>query len=93
MAFLRWMFGLIIAGLLAVFAVSNRHEVDIYPSFLHDSFQFPLYLLVLGAMALSFLLGCLMIWFNVVGLRIEKHQYKKEIKSLKSRMSEEEASA
>lgn len=90
MAFLRWITGLIIAVCVTLFAVANRHNITLFLSPFHESFEFPLYLLVLGAMALSFLLGCLMVWFSVVSLTIEKRYHKKEIKELKSRLAERE---
>lgn len=63
MKILSWVIGLPIAVLAIIFAVSNRGGVlvDLWP--LPWEVTLPLYLLVLGALALGLVIGAAIAWF------------------------------
>jgi uncharacterized integral membrane protein len=62
--FLSWLIGIPVAVVAIVFAVINRHSVmvDLWP--LPWEVQLPLYLLVLGFLALGLVLGGCMVWLS-----------------------------
>lgn len=66
---LSWLLGLPVALLAIVFAVVNRHPVtvDIWP--LPWDVSAPLYLLVLGALAIGVILGSILTWLAGVPVR------------------------
>lgn len=93
MAFLRWIAGFAIALAALLFAVSNLHSVEIFMSPVHGSFTLPLYIIGLGLMGVGFLLGSVMMWVNMGGLRAERRRQKKHIKALEHQIqTSEEAS-
>lgn len=64
MKVLSWVIGLPIAVLAIIFAVSNRDavQVDLWP--LPWEVMLPLYLLVLGALALGLVVGAVVAWIS-----------------------------
>jgi uncharacterized integral membrane protein len=62
--FLSWLIGAPVAVIAIVFAVINRHDVllDLWP--LPWEIQLPLYLLVLGALALGLIVGGALVWIS-----------------------------
>lgn len=83
MAIIRWIFGFIITAAAAVFAVVNRHDIQVFWNPLGEgSVTVPAYLAVLGFMALGFFLGAAAVWMNMGRLRAERRKQKKEIKTL-----------
>lgn len=84
MAILRWIVGLVVVIVVAVFALLNRGVFNFYwsPFPADDPVALPVYIIVLGAMAVGFVLGALMVWFNESSARSEKRRQKKEIKIL-----------
>lgn len=88
MAILRWIVGVLITVIVAVFAVLNRSVFDVYWSpFPADApVSLPVYIVVLGALAAGFILGALMVWLNASSVRSEKRRQKKEIKILQQQV-------
>ncbi len=83
MAIIRWIFGFLITVAAAVFAVVNRHDIQIFWNPLGEgAVTVPAYLAVLGFMALGFFLGAAAVWMNMGRLRAERRKQKKEIKTL-----------
>lgn len=84
MAIIKWIIGFIITVLVTVFAVINRNNVSVswspFPA--DDSISLPLYVVVLCAMALGFMIGAGAVWMNSGSLRREKRRQKREIKIL-----------
>ncbi|CCG08815.1 lipopolysaccharide assembly protein LapA domain-containing protein [Pararhodospirillum photometricum] len=78
-----WLIGLPLAALVAVFAVNNRAvaEVSLWPT--PFTVDLPVYLLVLGALAVGLIAGAFMMWTNAVALRVRLHNRDLEIRSLK----------
>ncbi|GEO81081.1 LapA family protein [Pararhodospirillum oryzae] len=78
-----WLVGLPLAVVIAVFAVNNRieAEVSLWPT--PFSVDLPVYLLVLGGVALGLVAGALMMWLSAVSLRVRLHNRDLEIRSLK----------
>ncbi len=64
-----WLLGVPFAAVAIVFAVSNRAPVvvDLWP--LPWAVQAPLYLFVLAALAIGFLVGGLVAWVNSLAVR------------------------
>lgn len=81
-SFLRWIIGLFIAFLILFFAISNRQDVELYLSPLHGPYEYPLYVVELGALAFGFLLGCFTVWLNMAPVRRTKRQQRRKIKDL-----------
>jgi len=94
MAFLKWLFALpFIFGAIA-FTVANPDSIDVIWSPMHEKLTLPLYALILGCMAVGFLLGSIGTWLGMGKLRSERRAFKrenkalsKEIKALKSKKS------
>lgn len=83
MAIIRWIAGFLITAAAAVFAVINRHDVQIFWNPLGEGLAtVPVYLAVLGFMALGFFFGAAAVWMNTGRLRSERRKQKKDIKSL-----------
>lgn len=80
--FFRWIVGLVITVVIAVFAVMNRDSVPLQWSPVHDPASVPAYIAILGAMAFGFVLGGLVVWMNMSKLRSAKRQQKREIVTL-----------
>lgn len=64
MKFLSWLIGVPILIIVIIFAVVNRGvvAVDLWP--LPWSAQLPVFLLVLGALAIGLVIGALISWFS-----------------------------
>ena len=83
MVILRWLITIPIIVVCVFWAVSNRQDIEIIFSPLHDPVTMPVYFLILGALALGFFVGATSCWFSMSGLRKQKREQKKEIKQLK----------
>lgn len=86
MAFLRAIFGFIIAILLIGFAVANRQATTLVYSPVHEPLEIPLYLITLIFMAIGFILGGLAVWINSAPTRKVKRQQRKTIKELEKEL-------
>lgn len=82
MAFIRAFIGFLFAIMLTVFAVYNRHDVSVNLGPTLPSYEFPLYLIVLGFMAVGFVFGGIFVWLNGASVRRSKRKQRKEIKAL-----------
>lgn len=80
----RWVIATFLTVIIVIFAVLNRGTFDIFWSPLQGDapMVLPVYLVVLGAMALGFMIGALAVWLNYAPLRAEKRRQKREIKGL-----------
>lgn len=89
MGFLRGALALIITVVIAVVAVLNRDfvAVRLNPIDLEQSFDFPLYFVVLGAAFFGFIVGAMMVWINMSSIRRQRRKQKKEIKNLEKEVS------
>ena len=88
MAVLRWFVGFIITVSIAVFAVLNREEVSFFwnPLVSDEAIVIPVYMVALGSMALGFVFGGVIVWFNAANVRRERRKQKKEIKVLEKEL-------
>ncbi|MBI1300949.1 MAG: DUF1049 domain-containing protein [Alphaproteobacteria bacterium] len=86
--FICWIIGFFITICIAIFVVMNRAFVDVYwnPLVIDQFISLPLYVLILGCLAFGFLIGALIVWFNMGGLRQERRRQKKEIRNLEIKM-------
>ena len=89
MALIRWIIGAALAAIAALFAVSNLHTVQVYVTPVHPALEMPLYLISLGLMAAGFLIGCVVAWLNMDGLRSEKRQQRRKIKDLEKKLGDQ----
>ncbi|HAU28552.1 MAG TPA: hypothetical protein DCW68_00355 [Rhodospirillaceae bacterium] len=64
MRLLSWLITIPLAGIMVVFAIANRHLVDISTGPLGDSIRMPLFIPVLLALLIGFLLGSLSTWLS-----------------------------
>lgn len=84
MAVLKWLVGLIFTVIVAVFAVMNRGEFSFtlspFPG--DEPVALPVYVVVLCALAVGFLMGALSVWLSSSSLRQEKRRQRREIKIL-----------
>lgn len=89
MTILRGLLALIITIVIAVVAVLNRDVVPVHLNPLDSelSYEFPLYILVLGAAVFGFIVGGLMVWINMSSLRRQKRQQKKDLKKLEKEVT------
>ncbi|MCB1720971.1 MAG: LapA family protein [Alphaproteobacteria bacterium] len=87
MGFIRAIFGFIIAIALVAFAVSNRQNIALNYSPVHDPLEIPLYLLTLLFMALGFIFGALIMWLNTAPTRRRSRQQRKTIKALEKELA------
>ncbi len=87
MAILRGIIGLVLAILVAAFAVANRQGVEIIWSPLHPSVTIPVYALALGLLIIGFAMGGLMAWLGSLPVRLHKHKQAKAIRRLEQELS------
>ncbi len=83
MSFIRWITRFLIAVIVIIFAVSNRHSIMLYiiPTEAY-TFELPLYAIGLGMLAFGFFFGSLTVWLNASQIRRIKRKQKKQIKNL-----------
>lgn len=91
MRIIRFTLGTLLAVAAAAFAIANRQSVDVIWSPFHDPLHAPLYLVVLGFSAFTFLLGAALVWLNTLTLRYAARRQSKQIKTLEKRLGEEDA--
>ena len=87
MAFLRTIFGFIVAVALIGVAVSNRQITTLVYSPIHEPLEVPLYLITLIFLAAGFVFGGLLVWMNSAPTRKVKRQQRKTIKTLEKEIS------
>ena len=85
MRFVYWGLTALIAVACAVFAVYNRGlvAVDLWPL---PTFELRLYLVVLGPLAIGFLLGWLTTWLGHFGTRRERRRLAKHAERLEAQI-------
>jgi uncharacterized integral membrane protein len=93
MKFLSWLISLPFLIACVLFAVNNRQEVTIDCWPLDYDVKTPLFIVTLGALLLGLVLGALWLWFGSLRTHWDKRKLSKEIKSLKSKLSEETKAA
>ncbi len=86
MGILRSILGLAFAVLFAVFAVANRHSVDVYWNPFAPPLSVPFYILALMLLAAGFILGGLAAWVKSLPVRWTKRKLGKQIKSLEKEL-------
>ena len=87
LALLRWIIGFIFTVIFVFFAAFNRHNIEIYFSPIHDPIEMPLFAVVLGFAALSFLIGGATVWMNDGKIRRERRGLRKEVKKLEKELN------
>lgn len=86
-----WLFVLIAAVVLALFAVSNREGVSLAFWPVPFAVELPLYLLVLAAAAFGFIVGELAAWFGARRWRQEVRQRGRRIAALERELAATQA--
>lgn len=88
MKVLSWLIGLPIAVLAIIFAVSNRGAVlvDLWP--LPWEVMLPLYLLVLGALAVGLVVGALIAWISAGSTRARARREHRRANRLEMELEE-----
>lgn len=80
MKFIQALLGTLVTVIVATFAVTNPQVTTLYLTPFHNALEYPLYMIILGALAAGFLIGCVTVWINMDGLRKQNRQYKRDIK-------------
>jgi uncharacterized integral membrane protein len=86
-----WVFVLVLAAILAVFAASNRESVSLAFWPLPFLFELPLYVLVFGALVVGFVLGELTGWLAGRRWRREVRRCGRRIAALERELSATQA--
>lgn len=88
MRLLRLLISLLILLVLVLFALSNTGpvQIGIWPTGL--SLHAPLSLVVLGGMAIAFLLGGVLVWFSELGQRRRARRAERTIRMLEVQVQE-----
>ena len=86
MRLLFWILVLLVAVMLAAFAVSNREPVSLGLWPLPWLLQMPAYLAVLGALLFGFLLGALAVWAGGGRRRRELRRQRRRIAALEQEL-------
>ena len=84
MKLIQTILGMILAVGVAGIAVMNPQITQVHISPLHNPLEYPVYMVILSALAVGFLIGAVTVWINMGGLRKKNRQYKRDIKSLKA---------
>ena len=73
---------------LLLFAITNRHDVELFWNPLGDkSTTLPLSVLVLVFMACAFVMGCIITWLGEARVRKDRRLQRKQIKTLEKDLS------
>ena len=91
MRVLLWILVLLLAAVLAAFAVSNRETMALGLWPLPWLLQIPTYLAVLGALLLGFLLGVFAVWVAGARRRRELGRQRRRIAALESELTATQA--
>ncbi|HEX3953801.1 MAG TPA: lipopolysaccharide assembly protein LapA domain-containing protein [Stellaceae bacterium] len=92
MRLLLWLFViLVVAVLLALFAVSNRESVSLVLWPLPFLMQLPLYLAVSAAVLIGFIAGMLVAWIAGHGRRREARQRRRRLAALERELAATQA--
>jgi uncharacterized integral membrane protein len=87
----RWLVILLVAGLLVIFAISNRQSVDVTFWPLPVTIESPLFLIVLGSAVLAFLLGQFVAWLAAQSWRHEVRVKQRQIEALERELASTQA--
>ena len=76
------LFSLILTIAVVIFAISNRHNIDVF--YLPGEYltALPLYAVALGLMAVGFFIGALSVWFNYGHVRRDRRNKARTVKKL-----------
>ena len=86
MKFVFWIFVLLVALVLAVFAVSNRESVTLGLWPVPFLVEIPLYVAMLAALAVGFVLGEVTAWISGRRRRREGRQRRRQLASLEGEL-------
>ncbi len=96
--YLSWIITLPLTVIAVIFAVSNLHSIAVGFWPLEQTFSLPLYIAVLATFVVGFVCGGMVLWFSAGKTRrkarrleFEAVGYKREIASLKQRVSQQAA--
>jgi len=89
--FVRWLITIVVAVLLVIFAVSNRQPVEVTFWPLPVTIATPLFLVVLGGVALAFLVGQFVAWLGARHWRREVRQKRRRIEALERELAATQA--
>ena len=86
MIFIRWTLGFLTALFITVFAVMNRHGVDMHWSPINQPAHVPVYLIALGFLFAGFVFGAVMTWLGSAESRKLSRTRRKHIKKLEKEL-------
>ena len=88
MILIRWLITLPVVIVTVAFCVANPQNISVTWSPVHPVTDIPLYAIGLGAMALGFIWGLLLMALQAVQLRLQTRRQRKQIEKLESRLAE-----
>lgn len=91
MRLLFWIFVIIVAVVLAAFAVSNRETVSLALWPLPNALALPLYLAILGSALLGFIAGALGTWLGASERRREARRRRRRLAALEHQLAATQA--
>lgn len=83
---LAWLLTLPVIVASVAFAIYNAGDTPIILNPFRDAVPMPVYVPVLGAIAIGFLFGAIMTWAAMGRLRHERREQKKKIKALEKQL-------
>lgn len=88
MGIIRGFFAFLITIAVLVFAISNRHTVNVFisPFDQEQHLIIPLYLIALGLMGIGFVIGAITVWLNESHLRTDRRKQKKLVRNLEKEL-------
>jgi len=85
---LRSVLSVIVAAAIILFALANRDLIDVIWSPVHDSVNIPVFLPVLLALMVGFVIGATLVWLNGSVVRQERRSQRKKIKNLEEELQD-----
>lgn len=88
MTLIRWLITLPVIIVTVAFCVANPQNISVIFSPLHAATEMPLYAIGLGALALGFLWGVLLMGLQTLHLRLKTRRQRKQIEKLEKQLAE-----
>ncbi|MFK7838852.1 MAG: lipopolysaccharide assembly protein LapA domain-containing protein [Bdellovibrionales bacterium] len=87
MSFIKSILTFLLIIAIAGLCILNTQVTNMNWSPVHNGVSLPLYAIILSSMLTGFVVGSLALWVNSGGLRKQKRQQKKQIKTLEKELS------
>lgn len=85
-ALLRWCLSVVIMVGVILFTFANRERIPVQLHPFHEPYDVFSFVLALGALAIGFVFGGVMVWLNSAEIRADRRKQKKRIKELEKEL-------